>query len=850
MVAAVAVVLVLFLLRPGASRLKTRITNSISRAVARPVEVGSVHLRFLPRPGFDLENLIVYEDPAFGAEPMLRAPEVVAVVRLTSLARGRLDIARLELTEPSLNLVRRPDGRWNWEALLERTARIPLAPTAKSRAESRAGFPYIEASSGRINFKVGSEKKPYALLDADFTLWQDSENAWGVRLKAQPLRTDMALSDTGVLRINGIWQRAGTLRETPLQFSLEWEQAQLGQLTKLFSGSDKGWRGEVRVDVSLSGSPAAMQVSSDASIQDFRRYDISSTDPLRLAAHCDAKYNSTEGVMHEIFCTAPAGNGSVTMHGDAGRPGSHHTNLAVDMENISSASLAQLARRTKKNLPSDLVATGTLQGNFAVREEQASSGGIQFQGRGEIANLRLQSPARRADFILGTIPFMLISKRPSPGTSARTKSLSESDILALPEGLRLDFGPTAVALGRPAAAQARGWIARSGYSVALRGEAEVSPTLRLASMLGLPALTANPEGVADLNLAIAGSWGGTLSGENSGFSPPEVTGTVQLRNIRASMRGANGPIEISSAELKLLPNEARIEKLNARAADARWTGSVSLPRGCGTPGACLVHFDLSTDEFRLSAVHDWLTSHSSERHWYQISSPVEPTSSFLNSLRASGKISVRRFLVQDISAENASAAISLERGKLRISGLRSNLLGGTCRGDWTGDFTAKPPVYAGSGTVNGISLEQVASAMHDPWISGAANGSYQLRATGLSLAAFRQSAEGVLEFDLRDGVLSHIFLNGDGEPLRITRWQGNARVRGGNFEIEKGNLVSPTGVYGVDGTASWARELNVKLAPAPEMKAAGSLLYSVTGTVAEPQISVTSAPETRAQLKP
>jgi len=54
-IAAVVILLALFLVRPGVSRLKARIANAISLAVARPVEIGSVHLRFLPRPGFDLE---------------------------------------------------------------------------------------------------------------------------------------------------------------------------------------------------------------------------------------------------------------------------------------------------------------------------------------------------------------------------------------------------------------------------------------------------------------------------------------------------------------------------------------------------------------------------------------------------------------------------------------------------------------------------------------------------------------------------------------------------------------------------------------------------------------------------
>ena len=50
--------------------------------------------------------------------------------------------------------------------------------------------------------------------------------------------------------------------------------AQLGQLTKLVSGNDKGWRGEVLIDAILSGTPAAMQVASICRLQDFHRYDI------------------------------------------------------------------------------------------------------------------------------------------------------------------------------------------------------------------------------------------------------------------------------------------------------------------------------------------------------------------------------------------------------------------------------------------------------------------------------------------------------------------------------------------------------------------------------------------------
>jgi uncharacterized protein involved in outer membrane biogenesis len=145
------ILLALFLVRPGANRLRARIVSSISLALGRPVDVSAVNLRLFPQPGFDLENFVVHDDPGFSAEPLLRAQDVTASLRISSLLRGKLEIARLNLTEPSLNLVRNPEGRWNLEGLVERAAKIPAAPTSKQASEKRPAFPYIQAVKGRIS---------------------------------------------------------------------------------------------------------------------------------------------------------------------------------------------------------------------------------------------------------------------------------------------------------------------------------------------------------------------------------------------------------------------------------------------------------------------------------------------------------------------------------------------------------------------------------------------------------------------------------------------------------------------------------------------------------------------------
>jgi hypothetical protein len=849
--AAVVILLILFLVRPGVSRLKTRITDSISRAVDRPVEIGAVHLRFLPRPGFDLDNLVISEDPQFGAEPMLRAPEVTAIVRLTSLLRGRLDISRLELTEPSLNLVRRKeDGRWNWASLLERTRRTPLAPTAKSKSESRPGFPYIEASSGRINFKSGAEKKPYALLDADFALWQESENAWGVRLKAQPLRTDMSLSDTGLLRINGTWQRAPSLLETPLQVTAEWSKAQLGQLTKLISGADKGWRGDSRLDVALNGTPSALQVSVDASVEGFHRYDILASDAFSMAAHCDGRYNASVGAMREIFCASPVGNGMLTLKGDAGPPGSRLLNLTLDLESVPANSVAQLVRRAKKDLPADLVATGTVRGNFSVREDGPSA--PEFRGAGELLAFHLQSPSNKVEFGFGKIPFALVSEDRADRPSGRNSS-RESNIEASPPAeMRVDYGPLPVALGRPVAAQAHGWLARSGFSLSLRGEGEIARTLGLASLFGLRTLKANANGIAQMDLQITGQWSAASQPTaSSGFSSPAVTGTVRLQNVRATAHGLHGPIEISSAELRLAPDEARIDKLNARAADAHWTGSLTLPRGCGTPDACLIHFNLNSDEAILSALYGWLGSHPTERRWYQVLySSVPEAASILRNLRASGNVTISRLLIHHVPLNHVSAALDLDRGKLNISDLRFDVLGGKHRGDWQADFTGTLPTYKGSGTFTNVSLQQVADTMHNAWISGKATASYDLTSSGKNSAAFWQSAEGGIHFNVQDAVFPHISLLNDDGPLQVSKWQGSGRLQDGKIEMQDAEIVSSSNRFEVSGSATLAQALNLKLSSASKTaSAAHPITYTITGTLAEPQVTQTPALETQARLK-
>ena len=826
-VVSVVMLLALFLIRPGANRLRTRIVSSISLALGRPVDVAAVKLRLLPQPGFDLQNFVVHEDPAFGAEPLLRSSDVTASVRITSLLRGRIEIARLNFTEPSLNLVRNSAGHWNLENLIERAANVPIAPTSKAKSEKRPGFPYIEADRARINFKFGQEKKPYALTDADFALWQDSENAWSMRLKAQPVRTDFNLSDTGTLSVDGSWQRAASLRETPLQFTLQWNHGQLGQLTKLAYGSDKGWRGGLSVATTLIGTPANLAIVAAASVQDFRRYDIFGSGNLRLAGQCGARYSSLDHTLSDVACSAPVSDGAVTLAGSIYGPFSaRNYNLALTAHDVPVQSLIAFARHAKQGMADDLIAAGRLNGHLKLeRGVNTRSNDVVREGRGEASGVELGSKFNKTELSLGDIPLVVSAGSHPKSAGAR-----------LAPETRLEIGPFNLALGRVAPATVRGWLSRSGYGFAIQGDAQLQRLLQVARTVGIPAQQPNAEGQANVDLQIAGIW--------SGLTAPRAVGRAQLHLVHATVRGLNAPLDIASANLILTQEQVNVQNLTASIADTSWRGSLTLARPCVVPESCPVRFDLHADEISTDQLNQVINPYIRKQPWYHFLSSPPAGTPYLFTIDAVGKFTANRVAVRKLVGHRVSAKLELNKGKLHISDLRADVLGGKHVGEWEADFTVKPPQYSGKGRIENAVLDELSQSMNDDWITGSATATYRMKTSGLDAAELFASITSTWEIEAQDGVLRHVALSEGAGPLPIHRLALRLTMHEGKIEIEDGKLDSVSSIYRVSGTASLSRVLNLKL------MREGAQGFNITGTLTEPHVSPIVSSETQAALKP
>jgi uncharacterized protein involved in outer membrane biogenesis len=160
----------------GADGFAAPIKAAMEQALGRKVDInGRVRFQLVPRPGFSMADVVIHENPKLGVEPFAYVIQLNVSLALSSLWNRRIEFARLQLVEPSINLMKVPDGPWNVQSLLAQ---------AGETAKQSTPPPTIEVSAGRINFKAGEVKSRYYLADADLLVEAADPRRLSIRLRA------------------------------------------------------------------------------------------------------------------------------------------------------------------------------------------------------------------------------------------------------------------------------------------------------------------------------------------------------------------------------------------------------------------------------------------------------------------------------------------------------------------------------------------------------------------------------------------------------------------------------------------------------------------------------------------
>ncbi len=538
------------------SHYQRRIAASLTASLGHPVEVSGITLVLLPRPGVQIANFVVDSTAGYSAEPILQCSSVTAAFRILSLWRGRLEIARISLDEPSLNLERARDGQWNFASVLLQASRSQQAPTGLAAARGQSRFPYIEASNARINFKYGNEKLPFSFLNADVSIWLENPNQWQLRFAAQPIRTDinLSLADTGQVKVSGSVDRASSADELPLDLQAEWRGAPMGQVSRMLLAHDLGWRGDTSVAAHIIGVPNALAVQLTAAAGDFHRESFEPARPLNLHVTCTATYHHSLESIDAIHCLSPVGNGSLDLTGAMQQihAAERQPDLKLVATRVPADEVLDLLRHTRGRLNPGITLSGNIDGELTYAREPFpagphTAGGWHTVAAGELLATDLRV---RNDGVEQPLPDLRFAVQ-TPAAPSIPSSATQPVALVL-DPMHIDLGGT-----EPLVATAR--LTRQGYQLHYSGSALLAQLLPLAHAFNVvPAAFQGLQGTgtADYNLALHGDWLLPLAESiRRRRSARQFTG--QYRPVRAALRHQRIHRAAQCRLPALLPGRAR-----------------------------------------------------------------------------------------------------------------------------------------------------------------------------------------------------------------------------------------------------------------------------------------------------
>ena len=823
------------------TRLQRRLTARLEAVFGRSVEVGSYDFSLWGGPTLQAHSVIFGEDPRFGHEYFLRADSLTVRLRWQSFFRGHMELGAIALESPSLNLVRNSEGDWNVAEWLPKSAG-PASPSVPGPA---VRFGRIDVASGRINFKRGDEKLPFALTNVNGYMEPDRSGRWTLNLEAVPTRAAVLLQQAGTIRVSGhVGGTSSRLR--PAVLDLAWSQASLSDLLHLAHGYDFGVRGDLGLVVHAETQGDNWALQGRAELRRLHRWDFAArTD--NPAVNVNAKmilYPLASGLdITEATIEAPHSFARADAHfawpsaaePQLEAPSTSATTSPAQFEITQSQLDLSDVLAWIRAFHSDVAADVSLRGSASVRagfsalplQLTSAAGAI---ANAELASARLRVPAHlsQTQFRYDHEMFSLLPATVSYGSSEGAVHVDaiagvgqrEFPVYHLSGNLTQvrDLVATAGALGWNIS---RGWDLAGPVRCDLRWQGARFPW------------ETQPVGTVE--------WGG------------EPVGASLLTPF------LNQPVKQIRARAELKPGLRHIALTSADAFGARWTGTFDrhdLATGW--------QFALSTDALSASDLDRWLNP-----RWRQ--SFLDRMLPFLNSsspanavpenLRAEGRINIEEFALAPVMFHHLQSDVKIGGRHIEASSAKAQFFGGVLEGSLDAQLTATP-AYRLNLDYSRVDLAALTAAFPTlaDLFAGSASGEFTLDSGGGTRADLVSSLECRGNARIADARLQNINLlesmrEADARPGVSAFPAATAVWACGNGKIIFQRLRFTGGAQDIaaSGSVDFSRNLNLRLRSVPAGGATGTArpaagaaqLFDLTGPVHSPNFQRVNSPARR-----
>jgi len=505
-----------------AGAFRSRVQAALESALGRHVQMGDVHYNLFNGPGFQVDNVLIEDEPQAGIEPFAAVSSLQASIRLRSLFGGKLAFSTLRLDEPTVNLVRPGGDTWNIQPFVARM----LA----GHGASSGSFPDIQVRSGRLNFKFGETKSVFYISNADLDVYPRSSGELIVKFEGTPARTDRSPHGVGVVSCRGTMRVGGG--EDQIALTLGLGRTPIPELGHLFGKPDSGIHGTVTAQAHLSGAVTHPSIAGDLTIEDVHRWDLSAPASGEAWTVAWAGRLDLRSQHIELWTLPPAGQPATVAVKAAVSDylSTPNWDISVALNGLPASSLLGAARHMGLPLPDSVTVEGAVSGALADSRDQGLSG----------------------QFALADASIAL-----SGVGSAR---MEHADVKV--SGEQLAFGPATVALDNGQSADiSANWDAAAPavtVDVETRGVSIAQLHASASALLGNGS-------VPLLDAATGGVLRGSLRYEQKGDDLGAWTGQYAVQNTVFTVDGLAVPLQVASASIATGPDELSVTKLHGLA---------------------------------------------------------------------------------------------------------------------------------------------------------------------------------------------------------------------------------------------------------------------------------------------
>jgi hypothetical protein len=812
-------------------RARAYLLSHLQKAFGRPVDAGSFSVQILPIPQLSMDNVTIGEDPAFGHEYFLRAENMAASLRWRGLLRWHFEFGTMSFTRPSLILVRNAQGRWNLEGWLPpanpSSANGTSGNAAKTSPDSTHHLQKIEFDDGRINFKLGDEKRPFAFTNVSGSVEQMDGARWHLQLEAVPWRSGVGLQSTGILQVRG--DVAGTsARLQPAQMQVHWEKASIADLFRLATGNDSGIRGEFALDGTASvgklpsgetSLPGQWRFQAQARATQVHRWDLTERrDNPKLNVSVRGIWDLLSGEVRAetVDLSSPHSRalGSAVLQPSAPAKWRVRVNSAA----IQAQDLLSWCRAFQSNVAEELSADETFTGTAEFHgwpiqwdsAEIASQGGsVVIPGleqairidpfQGALRGRRFMSEPVRMVLVAPELPTKGKAKMDKAAAKTRTRGVSDNTVESV---LLEDFA--------------------SGEGV-LRlyvRLADLQSAFQVASAFGHP---------LNHGWELTGGAGGRLEiGWQRGFKNRQWRSSFDLSKGELQAAGLNLPLKLDEVHVDAKEGGKSIQIAKIGAFGGEWSGRIEENKTGRLTDGSDWRFQLHTDLLDASEMDRWVGPRA-RPSWLQRlmtsllaknDSAAKP-SELLRRVSAEGDVSIDTFIVEKVKLSHATGKVALHELHLDVQNAQAQWAGGTVSGEMKALFSVAPK-YEVIADFYRVNLAQL------PWTprwaerwSGAASGHLHLATVGVGREELLQKLAGRgevrlngIEFrgwDVPTSVESGIVRTG------ISRWssgEGDFTLDGPSLNLESVKLVASHGTNELTGRIGFGQDGKLTFTPA------------------------------------